>query len=292
MDFSTLSGRKARPATWSEREQLAELRAAGAEDVYLGLDTAAEDDRLWQVLLMATNEFLLSARVDEWEKWYGEYRWAQALPETTAGFYSDLYETILLQGRYVKGGLWTRLSVGQRLSAVEHLMDMISNGNVEAFAAAVNERMRQLRVGLRIEGPRFVSVTSEHMHTEVTVPALLLLSRLELAPVDKLFRKAYERSFANDHAGAVTSATSAVEEMLRIGLGESGGQLRPLLSKAHAQGWIIPAAEQLAVKLAALRDSSDAHTEGTDDPAVAMLAIHVSASLLIYLGQVAPQARP
>lgn len=291
MDFSTLSGRDARPATWSEREQLAELRAAGAEDVYLGLDTAAEDDRLWQVLVMATNEFLLSARVDEWEQWYREYRWAQGLPETNLGYYSDLYRAILLQGLYAKGGTWTPLSVGQRLSAVEHLMDMIISCDVEAFAAAVNERMRQLRVGLRIEGRRFVSVTSEHMHTEVTVPALLLLARRELASVDKLFRKAYERSFANDHAGAVTSATSAVEEMLRIGLGESGGQLQPLLSKARAQGWIIPAAEQLAVKLAALRDSSDAHTEGTDDPAVAMLAIHVSASLLIYLGQGAPQAR-
>ena len=291
MDFNTLNGRNARPATWSEREQLAELRAAGAEDVYLSLDVATADDRLWQVLVMATHQFLLSARVPEWETWYREYRWAQGLPETHLGFHSDVYEAILLNG-YYQAGSRVPLSVGPRLSAVEHVMDMISTRGVEAFAAAVNERMRQLRVGLRIEGRRFVSVTSEHMHTEVTVPALLLLARGDLAPVDKLFRKAYERSFANDHAGAITSATSAVEEMLRIGLGESGGQLQSLLVKARARGWIVPAAEQLAVKLAALRDKSDAHTEGTDDPAVAMLAIHVSASLLIYLGQGAPEARP
>ena len=72
--------------------------------------------------------------------------------------------------------------------------------------------------------------------------------------------------------------------MLRIGLEETASSLGKLAAKARQQGWIVRAAEQMIVKLAALRDESDAHTAGTDSPEVAMYAIHTAAGIIRYLG--------
>jgi hypothetical protein len=51
---------------------------------------------------------------------------------------------------------------------------------------------------------------------------------------------------------------------------------------------VIPAVEQLAVKLDALRTESDAHTAGTDETHVAMLALHIAGAVLVHLGAAAP----
>jgi len=141
------------------------------------------------------------------------------------------------------------------------------------------------RVGVRGEGRRFVPLTSEHMHVDLVQPTLLLLSDGRLAPVDELYRKAFDRALSGDPSGAVTAATSAVEEMFRIMFGVEGLTMEPLAGRARDGGLISAAVYQFAVKLAALRDDSDSHTAGTDDRHLAMLAIHLSGSILLYLGR-------
>ena len=83
----------------------------------------------------------------------------------------------------------------------------------------------------------------------------------------------------------MTAATSAVEELLRAGLDVRGLALEGLLTKAREVGWMIPAAGQIIVKLAALRDASDAHEAGTDSFEIAMLSVHLSGSVLRFLGE-------
>lgn len=128
----------------------------------------------------------------------------------------------------------------------------------------------------------------EHLHREIVQPTLLSLSDSDLSEVDELYRKAFERVLSNDAAGAVTAASSAVETMLRVGLGSTSGTLDSLTERARSTGWIGRAEAQIIPKLMALRDESDAHKPGTDDFDRAMLAIHLAGSILLYLGRSRP----
>jgi len=177
-----------------------------------------------------------------------------------------------------------RATVGQRFAAIEHLLDQV--GSSEEFAETVNNRARWFRVGVRLEGSRFVPVTSEHLHTEVVQPALVLLSDPRYATIDALYRKAFDRVLSGDPSGAITVATSSVEEMLRLLLPTMRGQtLGPLADKARADGLIAPAAEKLIKTLYDLRPDSDAHAGGTSDFDLGMLALHLAGGILLYLGQ-------
>ncbi len=148
----------------------------------------------------------------------------------------------------------------------------------------VNEAAERFRVGIRLEGKRFVDIISEHIHQEIVRPALRLLAEAELEPVNELYRKGFDRLLAGDPAGAITAATSAVEEMLRIG-GYTGSALQQLARNARDKGWLTPGVEQSIVKLNAYRDDSDAHNVGTDERELARLVLHLTASLLLYLGR-------
>jgi hypothetical protein len=122
------------------------------------------------------------------------------------------------------------------------------------------------------------------MHTEVVQPTLLLLAAERFGPVDELYRKAFDRALSRDPSGAVTAATSAVEEMFRVLLDTRGSTMEALAQRARSDGLIPGAVYQFAVKLAALREESDAHAPGTDDFEIAVLAIHLAGSILLYLG--------
>ncbi|MGH2595055.1 MAG: hypothetical protein ACRDH7_03725 [Actinomycetota bacterium] len=124
------------------------------------------------------------------------------------------------------------------------------------------------------------------MHEEVVQPTLVLLSDERFADVDSLYRKAFDRALSGDPSGAITAATSAAEEMLRLLIPSMKGQtLGPLAEKARADGLIPPAMEEFTKKLYALREDSDAHQAGTSEFELAMFAIHIAGSILLYLGR-------
>lgn len=291
VQFSSLD-REPRAPTWAERDRIALLKSQGIDDVYIEPEQAPAE--FWEPLVIATRWCLVGESASEvWEEWLHEYRFATGLPPFYGSGSTNYVEIVSTGYYYVAYKQVAPVTLGQRFAAIEHLMDVvrrhIGDEGPRNFEDTLNEKASALRIGIRVEARRFYPLTSEHLHQEVVQPALLLLAAPELQDVDSLYRKAFNRVLANDNSGAITAATSSVEQMLRVGLSEKGGRLQPLLVKARTSGWVIPAVEQLAVKLDALRAESDAHTAGTDDRRTAMFAIHVAGSVLLHLGETRDQ---
>lgn len=281
-EFRSLRDRSTRPPTSAELVRLAELREAGVADIYLEPEEAPPE--FWENVVQATFH-LLTGDGPQWAGWEREVYWSNGWPALKY-VHSSVYRLLLTSGEVeLADGRIRRVGTAGRLGAIEHLLDELDDEVAAEFADLINDRARWHRVGLRVEGRRFVPVTSELMHVEVTQPTLLLLAADHLASVDGLYRKAFDRALSEDPSGGVTAATSAVEEMFRIMLGISGSDMEALAKRARSDGLIPAAVYQFAVKLAALRKESDAHEPGTDDYDVAMLAIHLAGSLLLYLGR-------
>jgi hypothetical protein len=287
-EFSRLIGGIPRKPTWAERERLTTLRDAGVEDVFVTPEDAP--DEFWRSVAYATDALLQGFSQPSsgiWGLWAQEFLWSTGWPLLLEPP-GVAYRNLVADGMVRRGDVWAMPGVGARLAAVEHLLDVVGRDNGQPFEDAINEKARWLHVGVLIEGGRFIPVQGEHMHQETVQPTLLLLSDPDLSGVDDLYRKAFERVLSNDPSGAVTVASSAVETMLRIGLGTTSGTLDSLTQQARSTGWIGHAEAQIIPKLMALRDESDAHKPGTDDFERAMLAIHLTGSILLYLGRSRP----
>jgi hypothetical protein len=222
-EFRSLGDRSTRPPTSAELFRLAELREAGVADIYLEPEEAPPE--FWENVVQATFHLLTS----DGPQWEGCGQGA-ALVEQPASVEARALERVpplLTRGEVeLADGRIRHVETAGRLSAIEHLLDELDDEFAAEFADLINDRARWHRVGVRVEGGRFVPVTSELMHVEVTQPTLLLLAADQLASVDGLYRKAFDRALSADPSGAVTAATSAVEEMFRIMLGVGGSDSR------------------------------------------------------------------
>jgi hypothetical protein len=285
-EFRTLSG-EVRPPTSFELELQRKLRADGVADIYL--DPEQTPQEWWNVAELLTYEFLLSQdHAPDWKAWQKEMKFRFGLPEPV-GTAADAY------ARLLKEGLWfTRrdfaetLSVAGRLTAIETLLDLRHEDDAGEFTMHLNERARWFRVGLRLEGRRFVPIKTEHLHQSIVQPVLLLLHDRRFGDVDDLYRKGFTRYLQGDPSGAITAAMSAVETMLRTGLNQDGGDLAKLCAQAQSAAWMTPAVAETAKKLQALRQDSDAHASGTDEEELALFAMHIAGSVLLYLGETFP----
>lgn len=286
-EFRTFREGEPRPLTWVERERSARLREEGIESVYLEPEEPPQG--FWDAVLLLAKANLAYEGSQLWEAWTEEMTY-NGLPLLGKTKFSA-FEQIIRVGEsdpafFLGADQPRRASTGERLSAVEHLLDVADDQAIAEFAPGLNDRARYYRVGLRLEGRRFVPVTSEHLHKEVVESTLVLLSEDRFTEIDGLYRKAFDRVLSGDASGAITVAISAVEEMLRVLLPEMRGQtLTPLAEKARAEGLIAPAVEEFIKKLYALRPDSDAHAGGTSDFDLAMLALHLTASILLYLSK-------
>jgi hypothetical protein len=278
-EFRTFEG-EPRPPTWLERERAERLRAEGIADVFVEPTQAPQE--FWTAILEAIYWAVLRRDSAEgWKNWEREYRYATGRTFASSGV--GLFELIVRDGKLPTLPLSREASLGQRLAAIEHLLDAASGD--ASFEDMVNDRARFFRVGLRLEGNRFIPVAGEHLHTEIVQPTLLLLADDRFTEVDRLYRKAFERNLSGDPSGAITAATSAVEEMLRVLVPSMKEHtLGPLAKKARANGVITPPIEEFIKKLYGLRPESDAHAGGTVDYDLAMLSLHLTGSILQYLG--------
>jgi hypothetical protein len=284
-EFRSFIERRVRPPTAAEARRQRDLEEAGISDVYISVESAPQS--FWEAVLQATHwsvvaETNFSRGVGR--DWWNELRWQEGWPPLDAGGLAKAYAKLIRDGvlPFPPG----RVDVYIRLSAVEHLLDASASAS-DNFGDLVNEAAERFHVGIRLEGNRFVDVTSKAVHQEVVRPALQLLGGIKFAPVNELYRKGFDRLLAGDPAGAITASASAVEEMLRIG-GCGGSTLQPLARSARAKGWITPGVEQSIIKLDAYRGDSDAHNVGTDEKELARLVLHIAASLLLYLGRTLP----
>lgn len=232
-------GVEERPPTWAEREFQRQLRETGVADVLLEPEQTPPE--FWQTVVQAVEAFAGDPRSSVWITWSDEIRWSFGWREFAPGQQGfSALQQIVRSGIVPLTGKVQYASVGERLAAIEHLLDVLHH--IEDLIELINNRAHWFRVGLRIEGRRFVAVTQEHLHEVVVQPTLLLLANPDLTAVDKLYRKAFDRALTNDASGAITVANSAVEEMLGLGLALTGSDLGPLVGKAgrwldHALGW-------------------------------------------------------
>jgi len=280
--FRTFHGGEPRPPTWAERDLAQALREEGVEDVYVEPERAPQE--FWEALMVTIGYFLAPSTPssDAWREWEREITYATGWKFRLNA--KETFENMVQAGTLILAQVGYMATAGQRFAAIEHLLDVVDPSDTE-FEDRVNDRARWFRVGVRIEDRRFIPVTSEHLHVEIVQPALILLSGERFSAIDALYRKAFDRALSGDASGAITVATSAVEEMLRVLMPSMKGQtLGPLAEKARAEGVIAPAVEEFVKKLYALRPDSDAHAGGTSDFDLAMLAIHLSGSILLYLG--------
>ena len=279
-EFRSLYGREARKPTATEVRRQREIEEQGVADVYLPVEQAPPE--FWQALVQATHWVVMSEDnfdTESGSQWWDELRWHQGWPELRQ---PTAYAFAQLVGDGRTSFLPTLVDPYVRLSAVELLLDIVLD--TDQFHELANEAAQRFRVGLRLEGNRFIDMTSEHVHLEVVRPSLQLLAKPEFEPVNELYRKGFDRLLAGDPAGAITAATSAVEEMLRTG-GCGGSTLQQLAQSARTRGWLTPGVEQSIDKLDAYRSDSDAHRVGTDERELARLVLHLTASLLLYLGR-------
>lgn len=287
--FQRFTDGSSRPPTWAEKEAVARLRKAGAEDVYV--EPSRAPDEFWHAVVAGTHRFLLGNYdwPSMWDEWAAEM--VMALGVAAPSSPSNSYEFALQKGFWSGTG---SITVGVKLAAVELLMDAVGNEDASAaFREFVNGRARWFHVGLRLEGSRFVPTTSEILHVEVVQPTLGLLADPRFADVDVLYRKGFDRALAGDPSGAITSAISAVEETIRVFFPEMADQtLGPLAEYGRAHGLMTEPVEEFTKKLYGLRYDSDAHTAGTDEFALAMLALHIAGSLMLYFAEsLAPEPR-
>jgi len=257
------------------------MEEQGLTDVYFPVEKAP--DGFWEAIVQATRRVLMSESDFvglTGRQWWNELRWHEGWPEIDKRLIGHAFNQMVRDGKtsFPPG----RVDYYVRLSAVELLLDIV--GGTSEFHDLANDAAQRFRVGLRLEGNRFVDITSEHVHQEIVKPALQLLAKPEFESVNELYRKGFDRLLAGDPAGAITAATSAVEEMLRTG-GCTGSRLQQLAQKARVQEWVTPGVEQFIVKLDAYRSDSDAHRVGTDERELARLVLHLTASLLLYLGR-------
>lgn len=280
MNFKTFHGGMPRPPTAAEVEQLDQLRENGLLDVYVEAQGAQD---FWESLLIAVEGWMPRRERELWQEWDQEMRFAMGWPNFGMGGFSS-FESIVRSGYADTVSISRNVTVGIRLSAVEHLLDVVPRHLTVGpdFAETVNERAAWFRVPIRLEGTRFSLIANEHLHLELVQPTFVLLSDPKLSDVDKLYRKAFDRLFSNDVAGAITAATSAVEEMLRLG-GATGSDLQQLVKSGRNLGWYQAGPERYLAPLYAFRKDSDAHASGSDEQEVGMLVLHIAASLLHFL---------
>jgi hypothetical protein len=285
-EFRTLSG-EVRPPTSFELELQRKLRADGVADIYL--DPEQTPQEWWNVAELLTYEFLASRdHAPFWSAWLKEMKFRFGLSEPAC-------PAVEAYARLLKEGLWFTsrdfaegLSVAGRLTGIETILDLQREDDVGEFTMHLNERGRWFRVGLRLEGRRFVPIKTEHLHQSIVQPVLLLLHDRRFIDIDDLYRKGFARYLQGDASGAITAATSAVETMLRTGLNQEGGELAKLCAQAQSAAWMTPAVAETAKKLQALRQDSDAHASGTDEQELALFALHIAGSVLLYLGETFP----
>jgi hypothetical protein len=286
--FKSLGGAP-RPPTWIERERAELLREQGIENVYLEPSEAPPD--FWKALVVATTRYLAIPNAPSvWGLWTQEMTYNGVSLLGNTGY--DAYRQVVGLGQaeevWLGGPEPERVSSGVRLAAIEHLLDVVRGDDeaTDAFQDSFDDRAKYYRVGLRLEGRRFIPLTSEPMHNEVVEPTLLLLSEERFREVDGLYRKAFDRALSGDASGAITVATSAVEQMLRILMPTMEEHtLGPLAEKARAEGIIAPPIEAVVKSFYELRPDSDAHAGGTSDFDLAMLALHLAGTVMLYLSK-------
>jgi hypothetical protein len=282
-----------RNLTWAEREFLSLTQASTPDGPIHSLDQLP--DAFWEAIALATDYYVLEVTRPPsyedangwrnlWKKWEKQFIWHTGIGPLKDHPWNE-YLLLVREGRTSSQNLpdefvdftGQKASPALRLSALEFLLD-ITDPHPD-FEHELNGRFVFLNAGLRIVGRRFVPFTSRPLHENIVEPAVALLNVEAFAPAETLFNEATNRARSGDYPGCVTACWRSTEEALKC----LGSSLEDLGNKARANQGITPAVGDLINKLQALRYESEVSSAGPIDLHTAMLAMHVSGSLIIYL---------
>lgn len=165
----------------------------------------------------------------------------------------------------------------------------------------LNERFRHYSLGYRFEGNQIVKIDSELIHSEVVLPALLLLGDSRFAGPQEEFLSAHAHYRAGEHKDCVTDALNAFESTMKAICDirgweyKKGARASDLIKVLRGRGllpdYLETSFDQLAATLSSglpkVRNEEGGHGQGAQPrptPAyVAAYALHLAAAKIVFL---------
>lgn len=287
-------GNEPRQLTWAEKEFLSMLEASAPDEGPIE-SIYQLPHAFWEAIVQATDYYVLEvARPpaheestgwrNQWKRWEKEFTWHTGLGVLKDHPWNE-FQLLVLEGRtsarsipgeYVHPA-GHQVVPALRLSALEFLLD-VCRAHPD-FEEQLNERAEFLNVGLRMSGKRFIPMTSAPLHENLVKPVAAILTDPRFAASEELFSLAANKARLGDFEGAITAAWQSTDEALKL----VGSSLEHMGQRARTQEGITPAVADLINQLQRLRYRDAAGPEGVIDLHTAMLAIHVSGSLITYL---------
>lgn len=159
----------------------------------------------------------------------------------------------------------------------------------ERFEQKVNDLLESYRVSYTLENGEIVDFESRALHVEVVKPALTLLANSQWKLAEEPFREAIREISNTKYDDAITDATTALQEGLRLA-GCTGKDFSALKKSAKAtvlngyDGKYLDAIERLIDWSSASRvNRGDSHKTAKATSADAWLVLHTVGALLLWL---------
>lgn len=157
----------------------------------------------------------------------------------------------------------------------------------------INDLLSSERISFDLIEGRMIEKESQEIHAEVVAPTLTLLShRQGFTEVEKAYQRSLERLSQRDTGGALTSAGTALQEMLEaVGCSGKtlGEQFRAAKTKELLTGSDSPLLEGVSKTLdwvSGVRNTrSDAHQMEDVKPEEAWMMVHIVGALMLRLAQ-------
>jgi len=214
----------------------------------------------------------------------------------------------------LNGHFSSTASTDERLDMIEMIFGYIQRRNKVTqrqqtsdlnAVSDLNTRFQQAALGYQMEGAQLIRIDSKFAHSEVVLPALVLLGTKGFEQADRHFRDAHKHYRHREYAAAITEAGKAFEAALKAVCAakswkyESGATAGNLVTVVVKNG-LFPAwlgdglttyVAMMKTGLPTVRNETGAHGAAPDAEPVhenlARYALHMSASNLLLVMEAA-----
>ena len=181
--------------------------------------------------------------------------------------------------------------------------------DVRKLISELNDRFQEDGFGYQIEGRKVIQVNSKFIHSEVTVPALSILSNIKYAGANDEFLKAHEHYLRGDYKGVIMECSKAFESVMKSicnmhGWAYKKSDTARALIEICLGGGLVPSSLQsqltglrtlLESGVPTIRNRNAAHGQGERvipmPRHVAAYALHITASTVVFLADAQEELR-
>lgn len=185
------------------------------------------------------------------------------------------------------------------ISAVVKQNNSIENKSavLTDFTEQTNNLLESYRMAYSLENNQIVEFDNREIHKEVVVPTLTLLANPDWAKAETAYHDALKSMSDERFPDAITDATTALQEGLRI-VGCKGGNFADLIKSAKStilSGFDTKYIEGITKLIdwssASRSEKGDGHKTTDADRSDAWLTIHLVGTLLLYISKKFPHER-